>query len=202
MAAMDSPPLGIRPDLALTDEQRRALRLLHDYDLTPVRRSLLYDGILPSAWVDDAIWEFRRFMGLCVLSPEPVGMVSRYVDEVWHTLILHTQLYAAFCEQIFGHFAHHEPTPRGPAADLPEPAAEERPFEELYWEAYGPLGRIWSPELMATTDQDIASVSAKLTDLARTLSPGEQGALKQFLELAARGYECSQTHGQAAGQAA
>jgi hypothetical protein len=192
MEAIGSAPLGVRPDRALTDDQRRALQSLHHYDLTPVRLSLLYDGVLPPAWVDEAIWEFRRFMGLCVLTPLAVPMTSRPIDEVWHTFLLHTELYAAFCQRIFGFFAHHQPTPRGPAAVVPETPEDSYSFAELYRETYGTLGRLWQPELLDTTEQDIAAVSAKLTALAHTLSPGEQGALQQLLALAARGYECSQ----------
>ncbi len=191
MEAVDTRPLGIRGDFALTDDQRRALQTLHDYDLTRVRESLLHDGALPHAWVDEAIWEFRRFMGLCVLSPSSVPMVSRKIDHVWHTFVLHTQLYAEFCDEIFGRFAHHEPEPRGQAVPS-EDQEQEGCFAELYREVYGELGRLWQPEMMATSEQDIASVSAKLTELAGTLSPGEQGALQQLLDLAALGYEYRQ----------
>ncbi|MER7968635.1 hypothetical protein ABTX35_06420 [Streptomyces sp. NPDC096080] len=34
---------------------------------------------------------------------------SRQVDPGWHTLILHTGWYAAWCEEQFGRFLHHEP---------------------------------------------------------------------------------------------
>lgn len=34
---------------------------------------------------------------------------SLIVDEVWHSLILHTQSYALFCQQFYGDFIHHHP---------------------------------------------------------------------------------------------
>ncbi|MFE5921005.1 hypothetical protein [Streptomyces sp. NPDC056468] len=37
---------------------------------------------------------------------------SELVDPGWHTLILHTGWYAAWCEEQFGYFLHHQPTPR------------------------------------------------------------------------------------------
>ncbi|WP_328298746.1 hypothetical protein OG389_13645 [Streptomyces sp. NBC_00435] len=34
---------------------------------------------------------------------------SEIVDPGWHTFMLHTQDYAAWCEEQFGHFVHHAP---------------------------------------------------------------------------------------------
>ncbi len=34
---------------------------------------------------------------------------SRQVDPGWHTLILHTDWYADWCERNFGYFLHHQP---------------------------------------------------------------------------------------------
>ena len=34
---------------------------------------------------------------------------SRQVDPGWHTLVLHTTWYAAWCQRTFGYFLHHEP---------------------------------------------------------------------------------------------
>jgi hypothetical protein len=34
---------------------------------------------------------------------------SEAVDPGWHTLILHTEWYADFCQQQFGYFLHHKP---------------------------------------------------------------------------------------------
>ncbi|WP_432158898.1 hypothetical protein [Streptomyces sp. bgisy153] len=34
---------------------------------------------------------------------------SQMVDPGWHTLILHTDWYAAWCQKQFGYFLHHQP---------------------------------------------------------------------------------------------
>ena len=34
---------------------------------------------------------------------------SQLVDPGWHTLILHTDWYATWCQQQFGYFLHHQP---------------------------------------------------------------------------------------------
>lgn len=33
------------------------------------------------------------------------------IDEMWHTLILHTRIYQKFCNEKLNLFVHHEPTP-------------------------------------------------------------------------------------------
>lgn len=56
---------------------------------------------------------------------------SKPVDVGWHTWILHTVDYAAFCERIAGRFIHHVPTPDG--EDAKGAAAAER--RRTRWEA-------------------------------------------------------------------
>jgi hypothetical protein len=46
----------------------------------------------------------------------------RAVDEMWHTFLLFTEEYAAYCDRVFGRFLHHHPT---------TPADHERAREEL-----------------------------------------------------------------------
>ncbi|CAM5524297.1 MULTISPECIES: glycine-rich domain-containing protein [Streptomyces] len=52
------------------------------------------------------------------LAPSPL------VDIAWHTFILHTVDYAAFCERIVGRFVHHVPT--DDEATVPGGSAETR----------------------------------------------------------------------------
>ncbi|MFD9418327.1 hypothetical protein ACFWC9_26935 [Streptomyces goshikiensis] len=37
---------------------------------------------------------------------------SERVDPGWHSFMLHTQEYAAWCQERFGHFVHHSPNAR------------------------------------------------------------------------------------------
>ena len=132
-------PLGVEPAIVLTDAQARTLRALQDYDLTPVRDRLLRDAAMPAGWVDEAILEFRRYLGLRVLEPERLLMFSKPVDNVWHTCLLFSRLYADLCQQAFGAFMHHEP------ATAPEPDLDGRwtAFRTAYERNYGPLNRLW-----------------------------------------------------------
>jgi hypothetical protein len=135
----ETRPLGIRPEVSLTEDQLRALRTLEEYDLTPVRNRLMNDGGMPPGWVDEALLEFRRFLGLQVIAPSPRIMFSRHIDHVWHTCLLFSRLYADYCQQTFGFFFHHDPT-TGPR---PDPEPQFREFERLYESVYGDMNRLW-----------------------------------------------------------
>jgi hypothetical protein len=113
-------PLGLRPGVALDDAQLRTLRVLADYDLGRVRSRLLREGAMPAGWLDDAILEFRRYLGLHALERRSLLMFSKQIDDVWHACLLFSRLYADLCQQAFGHVVHHEP------ADGPEPDLEAR----------------------------------------------------------------------------
>lgn len=53
--------------------------------------------------------ELRRFLALCALNPDAGYGMAGAVDDLWHTLILCTEHYAAFCDAVAGQFIHHTP---------------------------------------------------------------------------------------------
>jgi hypothetical protein len=94
---------------------------------------------MPPGWVDEAILEFRRYLSLQVVATQPIPMFSRQVDEVWHTCVLFTRLYADLCRTCFGYFVHHEP------ADEEAPGSVTwSDFADIYREFYGEPGRLWT----------------------------------------------------------
>ncbi|HLH22648.1 MAG TPA: hypothetical protein VK066_09005 [Chloroflexota bacterium] len=169
---------------------------LETYDLGPVWRRLLAEGLLPHVLVDEAIFEFRRFLALTVVLGRPVGMISKQVDQVWHTCLLYSRLYADLCQQVFGEFVHHESEDElaeEPAAAVgPGTASAVPDFEEAYQRVFGPLGRLWRWDDDATPEHAAAALSERLTALARTLPLAELNALEQVLALAALGFETRQ----------
>ncbi len=132
-------PLGVRADVPLTADQARTLLVLQEYDLAPVRDRLLREGAMPAAWLDEAIYEFRRYLSLRVLCGRTPMMLSKPIDMVWHTCLLFSRLYADLCQQAFGVFVHHDPTTSGDS----DRAAHWREFVALYEPYYGPPGRLW-----------------------------------------------------------
>jgi hypothetical protein len=70
--------------------------------------------------------ELKRFLILSAIHPtKSYGMMGP-VDDLWHTFLLFTHLYAQFCEQVAGHFIHHVPE------DPQSGPAEKRAFRRQY----------------------------------------------------------------------
>jgi hypothetical protein len=72
---------------------------------------------------------------------------SGYVDIGWHTFILYTQEYAAFCERVAGFFIHHVP-------DDEEVSSSDLPVHALARsvEAIRAVGLVVDAELWLTPD--------------------------------------------------
>ncbi|MBU6447504.1 hypothetical protein KGQ24_01520 [Patescibacteria group bacterium] len=117
----------------------RALIAIDAYPFSQVREKILVEEALPEGRVDEVIAEFRRFLKLIAMGHRGIGMISRDVDEVWHTFILFTRDYAEFCEEVFGFFLHHQP-------NLPsQPLGNESSvlFADAYRTEFGAIPAIW-----------------------------------------------------------
>src|SRR4051794_4701766 len=49
------------------------------------------------------------FLKACADNPTTLLSPTKAVDVGWHTFVLHTADYAAFCDRIAGRFIHHNP---------------------------------------------------------------------------------------------
>lgn len=61
---------------------------------------------------EEIFLETKRWLWLCATNPDvhlPLFSEARAIDEMWHTFLLFTRDYAAFCETHFGKFVHHHP---------------------------------------------------------------------------------------------
>jgi hypothetical protein len=135
----NSRPLGVRVDLSLTDTQISSLEIIEQFDLGPIRSRIIESAVMPSSWVDEAIFEFRRYLGLHTVVSSPLPMFSRHVDQVWHQTLLFSRRYTDLCNQAFGTFLHHEPR-----MDIgPDQGASWVEFKTAYEDLYGPISRIW-----------------------------------------------------------
>jgi hypothetical protein len=80
--------------------------------------------------------EMLKFLDVCAGAEKTVSPPTR-VDGAWHCFILFTRDYAAYCQERFGRFIHHEPT------ESEDPLAYERAYDEAT-ERFGELDRrIW-----------------------------------------------------------
>jgi|ERR1035438_379391 hypothetical protein len=71
-----------------------------------IERDSRLDRQLAERIMDQAL----GFLRLVSASPDQAFSPSPMVDIGWHTLVLHTRAYMAFCYEHAGRFIHHEPT--------------------------------------------------------------------------------------------
>jgi hypothetical protein len=84
--------------------------------------------------------EFKRFMTLVAKQDAPLAVMSKSVDELWHTFIIHSPQYHEFCEKIFGEYIHHQP--HGPQTPVPEEALTN--FFDAYRAEFGTVSAEWT----------------------------------------------------------
>ncbi|WP_438009346.1 hypothetical protein WME89_12090 [Sorangium sp. So ce321] len=90
----------IRESLALFPLPRVVARYSHDYDL-------------PEDMALRVVEEMKRFLALCAMNSSARYGMRGIVDDAWHTFMIFSRDYFAFCEAIAGTYIHHEPEERG-----------------------------------------------------------------------------------------
>lgn len=80
------------------------------------------------------------FLRLCADHPTHGFAPSRQVDIGWHTFLLYTRAYSAFCQSLAGHFIHHEPNDlpgqrasKGSRATVAFMQEHDIPFNPAMW---------------------------------------------------------------------
>lgn len=84
--------------------------------------------------------EAVKFVAAAAAAPGQGLRPSRTVDEGWHALILHTQVYARLCA-VLGGFIHHVPEPPNPARH--DPSALVRTQEAIRNAGFTPDPMLW-----------------------------------------------------------
>jgi hypothetical protein len=113
--------------------------MLMSEPLNEVKERVLKSGVVLDRDIDEAVLEYRKFMGLVLLGYGKLGMANPLVDEVWHTHILFTRDYSRFCGNVFGGFIHHNPiTPT-----RPDDGSSTQRFVDAYTQVYGDLAPVW-----------------------------------------------------------
>ena len=137
-----TPTSDLLPAVSCVSAQQvEFLEMIWSYDLSMVRARLVLDGVVSGDMVDDVLCEYRKFMALLRLGYWQIGMYSKPIDEVWHTHILFTRDYAAFCNLVFGEFVHHEPAMNGVPTDVTRGTRES--FLSVYRQHFGEINPLW-----------------------------------------------------------
>jgi len=92
----------------------QVLSAIQALDLESVKARMM-DEELGEGWsreyADGIETAYKTYLSMLVKYPEHAEdiMLSKDVDEFWHTHILQTRKYAEDCERVFGDFLHHNP---------------------------------------------------------------------------------------------
>jgi len=74
-----------------------------------VIRRIARDKRIPTGRARKRFVEMLKFLDVCALAEQTVSPPPR-VDDAWHAFLVFTRDYAAYCEDRFGFFIHHNPT--------------------------------------------------------------------------------------------
>src|SRR5256885_17207080 len=118
----------------------QVMALIRALDLEPIKLRVM-DPELGEGWTREYAESieraYRNYLIMLVKHPENIEeiVVSKDVDEFWHTHILHTMKYTEDCEKVFGTYLHHNPDVGGRApADIARKAALVEKTRRLYRE--------------------------------------------------------------------
>lgn len=121
----------------------QVIAAIHALDLQPIKLRVM-DPELGEGWTreytESIEHAYRNYLTMLVKHPEDAEdiVVSKDVDEFWHTHILHTMKYTEDCERVFGTYLHHNPDVGGRApAEIERKAALVEKTRRLYQQEFG-----------------------------------------------------------------
>ncbi len=116
------------------------------YEVLSFSQRLARENGWPPLFTERVIAEYKKFIFLCMISPQPVTP-SDEVDQAWHLHLVYTKSYwNDLCKDILGKDIHHTPTEGGPAERDKFISYYESTLQ-LYRDKFGtePPHDIWPP---------------------------------------------------------
>lgn len=133
---------------------KSASQLLTDEEFEAVRTTIEDNNPdMPVATAAAILTEALAFVAACAQFPTAGLVPSRTVDEGWHALILHTEIYAALCSRL-GAVVHHRP-------ESPDPTRHDAAVLERTTALIEETGYSVDPNLWRAPDDDLVSVAAQ-----------------------------------------
>ena len=111
-------------------------------DLEPIKLRVM-DPELGEGWTREYAESieraYRNYLIILAKHPEDIEeiVVSKDVDEFWHTHILHTMKYTEDCEKVFGTYLHHSPEVGERTQALLKKAVLAEKTRRLYQQEFG-----------------------------------------------------------------
>jgi len=116
----------------------QAVAAIQALDLEPIRLRVT-DAELGEGWTrehaESVEGAYRNYLTMLVKHPKGLEdiVVSKDVDEFWHTHILHTMKYTEDCKKVFGRYLHHNPdVGKRTPADIERKVAQAEKTRRLY----------------------------------------------------------------------
>ncbi len=116
--------------------------------------------------LEDCIHEFKKFIIVWLINREAektTGMVSKIIDEVWHTFILFTEDYHRFSALMNAEYIHHSPSTKTQRLSSVTVAN----FYECYRKYFGELSSIWKYRVRESTLGEAESDTTITYELVR-----------------------------------
>ena len=142
-----------------TKPRRDVIAAIQALDLESVKERVM-DAELGKGWTrdyaDSIEGAYKNYLTMLVKYPDDAGdiLLSKDVDEFWHTHILQTMKYAEDCQRVFGNFLHHSPhTGERTAASAERRAASSEKTRRLYLREFGnaqAADAAWSGKVVGT----------------------------------------------------
>jgi hypothetical protein len=97
----------------LSIEEQQIWNRIYQFNLSPIRSSLIQENSWSLEFTDRVILEFKKYVFLSVISHQRLSP-SQLVDLVWHKFLLYTKLYwEDFCSYTLEQPFHHHPNQGG-----------------------------------------------------------------------------------------
>ena len=124
--------------------------LAEDFNISDVLERFISEKNISRSLAKEYELELKRYLVMCNYG---FYSMAGSVDDLWHIFITFTKKYSAFCEQCFGNFIHHTPTP--PKNSKKKELRDYDNFLTDYVKYYKqkPPKHIW-PEAMYITDAE------------------------------------------------
>jgi len=148
---------------------------IHALDLESVKARVT-DPELGEGWARDYADRieaaYKTYLTMLVKYPDEADdiLLSKDVDEFWHTHILQTRKYTEDCQKVFGNFLHHEPhVGEVTATDLARRSALAEKTRHLYEMEFGSAelaDAAWAGTAVAAQNAAFSAASLRVENTA------------------------------------
>jgi hypothetical protein len=100
--------------ILLGPRQRDAVQRIESEEFASILKKTAHEledrgWVLTSNYLARGELALKQYHVVAVLDPRNEHAISDTLDPFWHSQILHTREYVRFCEDVMGHYIHHQP---------------------------------------------------------------------------------------------